>query len=186
MGYFIKMSIIYSPEEDSYLLENVLLNKVPKLIKFQNNLNFLEIGIGSGIQLKAASKAGINKENILGVDINPLAVKECKKLNFNCKKSNLFEKIKGKFDIIVFNPPYLPEEKGEDEESKIITTGGKKGSELINEFLKEAKNHIKPKGRIFLVTSSLTKKINWLNYKKRKIAEKKIFFERLFVWEISL
>ena len=181
------MTFIYSPKEDSYLLEHVLLSKLPTLIKSQSDLNFLEIGVGSGLQLNAALKAGVKVENIFGVDINPDAIKQCKKLNFNCKKSNLFEKVKRKFDIIVFNPPYLPEDKEtEDEESKIITTGGKKGSEIINKFLIQAKTHLKVKGKIFLVTSSLTKKINWLNYKKRKAAEKKIFFEKLFVWELSL
>lgn len=181
------MGLIYSPEEDSYLLEHVLLNKLPTLIKNQSDLKFFEMGTGSGIQLNAALKAGFKAENIFGADINPDAIKQCKKLKFNCKKSNLFEKVKGKFDIIVFNPPYLPEDKkAEDKESKIITTGGKKGSEIINKFLIQAKNHLKVKGKIFLVTSSLTKKINWLNYKKRKAAEKKIFFEKLFVWELSL
>ena len=187
MVYLVKMSLIYSPEDDSYLLEETIKSQVPKSLKINPKIKFLEIGVGSGIQLSAAKESGVKKENIFGVDINNDAVNHCKDLGFNCIKSNLFQNIKEKFDIIVFNPPYLPEdEMPEDEESKLITTGGKKGSEIINEFLSQAKNHLKENGKIFLLTSSLTKEINWLNYKKKLISEKKIFFENLQVWELTL
>jgi len=178
------MSLIYSPEEDSYLLQEVLEKEIPALLK--ENLNFLEIGIGSGIQLKTAEKLDIKKENIFGIDINIDAVKHCQKLGFHCIKSNLFENVNEKFDIIIFNPPYLPKTKNEDEESEIITTGGKFGSEIINKFLHEAKNYLKENGIIFLLTSSLTKNIDWLNYKKELVGEKKLFFEKLEVWKLSL
>lgn len=181
------MSLIYQPEEDSYLLEKVILQKIPRLLKANPKLKFLEIGIGLGIQLKAAEKAGIKKENIFGVDLNIDAINNCQSLGFKCMKSNLFENIKEKFDVIVFNPPYLPEDNNpEDEESKLITTGGKLGSEIPNEFLKQTKSHLKENGKIYLLISSLTKGINWQNYKKELIAEKKIFFEKLEVWELTI
>ena len=97
---------IYEPGEDSYLLSKILSSEIPKLIKEDAELNFLEIGAGSGINLETALKAGIKKKNILGTDINPEAVKYCKSLGFRCIKSDLFKKIKGKFSIIAFNPVY--------------------------------------------------------------------------------
>jgi len=178
-------SSIYSPEKDSYLLTSVLEKQVPKILSKNRDITFLEIGCGSGIQLETAHKLGIKKKNIFAGDINPLAVKHCKKLGFNCIKSNLFKNIKGKFDIIIFNPPYLPEDKDEPEESKLATTGGKKGSEVINEFLKQAKKHLKKEGRIFLLTSNLTKGIKWQGLKKKLLAKEKIFFEELRVWELT-
>jgi len=142
---------IYQPAEDSYLLQETLskqfakrdtlssANKeIPNSLIKNANLKFLEIGIGSGIQLRTAKKLGLKNKNILGVDINLEAVKYCKKLNFFCKKSNLLEKVKGKFDFIIFNPPYLPEDKREPKESRIATTGGKLGGEIINQFLQQA------------------------------------------------
>src|SRR3989339_569996 len=54
---------------------------------------------------------GIEKEKIFSADINHEAVIHCQKLGFNCIESNLFEKINDKYDIIIFNPPYLPEDK---------------------------------------------------------------------------
>jgi len=63
--------------------------------------------------------------------------------------------------------------------------GGKKGSEIINKFLKQSKKHLKKDGRIFLLTSSLTKEINFLDYEKKLIISKKLFFEKLFIWELK-
>ena len=56
--------------------------------------------------------------------------------------SDLFDKIpkNKKFDIVAFNPPYLPEDKREDKESQLTTTGGKKGNEITLRFLKKAKH----------------------------------------------
>ncbi|MBT3404620.1 methyltransferase [archaeon] len=188
---------IYQPAEDSYLLQETLskqfakrdtlssANKeIPNSLIKNANLKFLEIGIGSGIQLRTAKKLGLKNKNILGVDINLEAVKYCKKLNFFCKKSNLLEKVKGKFDFIIFNPPYLPEDKREPKESRIATTGGKLGGEIINQFLQQAKKHLEKNGKIFLLVSNLTKGIKWGNWKKKKIAEKKVFYETLKVYEL--
>lgn len=174
------MSLIYFPEKDSYLLSKILKKEIKN-----KDINCLEMGIGSGTQLQTLKEIGIKKKNIFGADINKEAVKYCKKLGFSCVISDLFEKIKEKFDLIIFNPPYLPEDKKEDKESKLATTGGKKGSEIINRFLKQVKSHLTKNGKIFLLTSSLTKDINWNDWKKKKLAEKKLFFEMLYVWELQ-
>jgi|TARA_Y100000296_G_C5030128_1_gene184377 release factor glutamine methyltransferase len=179
------MNEIYYPEEDSYLLSKVLEKKIPKLLSKNQDLTFLEIGSGSGIQLKTALKSGIKKQNIFSCDINQVAVEHCKGLNFNCVYSDLFENIKSKYDLIIFNPPYLPEDSQEPKDSKISTTGGEKGSEIINKFLKQAKNHLNENGKIFLLISSLTKEINYLDYDKNILAKKKLFYEELSVWELN-
>jgi len=163
----------------------VLSKELPKLFKKNSNLKFLEIGSGSGIQLTTAFKSGVKRKNIFACDLNPKSIKHCKKLGFNCIKSSLFSKIKGKFDLIVFNPPYLPACK---HDKKIDTTGGKKADKTILDFLKNLKKHLKPKGKALLLLSSLTpiEKINkeLKNYKTRLILSKKLFFEELYVYEI--
>lgn len=178
----------YEPDDDSYLLKTVIEKEVPKLIKNNKDLKFLEIGCGSGIQLQAALNFGIKKENIFCCDINQVAVNNCKKLGFNCVKSDLFDKInkKLKFDVIVFNPPYLPEDENEPRDSKLSTTGGKKGSEIINKFLIQAKKYLNKKGIILLLTSSLTKGINLKGYNKKLIDSKKLFFEELYVFKLKI
>ena len=180
-------SEIYVPAEDSYLMSNVLKKEIPKLIKQNPDLKFLEIGCGSGIQLETAFSSGVKKENIFSVDINPQAVNHCKKLGFNVIKSGLFKEIKKekKFDIIIFNPPYLPTNKKEPKNSRINTTAGKKGNEIIIRFLNQAKKHLNNKGKIFLITSSLSEDIDFksLGYKAKEISTKNLFFEKLICWE---
>src|SRR3989338_3908107 len=134
MGIFIFKDAILSfiPEEDSHLLSEVLKKQIPKLIEKNPDLKFLEIGCGSGLQLQTAFDSGVKTENIFSCDINPKAVRHCKKLGFKCVKSDLFSNISGKFDVIAFNPPYLPLDSKEPESSRIATTGGKNGSEIIN------------------------------------------------------
>jgi release factor glutamine methyltransferase len=177
------------------LLSEILEAEVPRLLKEDKNIKFLEIGSGSGIQLTTLKNLGV--KNIDCVDINPESVKHCKKLGFNCKISNLFKtferKVKRrkpwcprKFEVIIFNPPYLPFDSREPKSSGIATTGGKKGSEIINRFLKQTKNHLAKNGRIFLVTSSLTKGIDFSGYNKKILDSKKLFFEELFVLELTI
>ncbi len=180
------MSLIYEPAEDSYLLSETLEKEVPTLLEENSELKVLEIGSGSGFQLKTLLHLGVKQENIFGCDINPDAILHCQNLGFNVIESDLFSKIDGKFDLIIFNPPYLPLEKNEDEESQLATTSGIKGSKLINKFLKKAASFLNPNGEIIILTSSLTKGIKWRDYKKELLTTKKLFFEGLEVWRVKL
>ena len=138
---------IYDPREDSFLLADSLKGLQGKKV--------LEIGSGSGLQSIVAAKQGAK---VTAVDINSLAVK-CKKHNtqknnvkINCFKSDLFSHVKEKFDVIIFNPPYLL-----GKSNDITIDGGKNGREIIDKFLKQAKNYLNEKGYILLLVSSLNK-----------------------------
>jgi len=167
---------VYQPAEDSYFLSEVLKKEI-----HNKNSKILEIGVGSGIQLETLHKLKI--KNIQGVDINNDAIYLCREKGFNVLKSNLFEKVKGKFDIIIFNPPYLPESKFDKFPD---TSGGKRGDETIIEFLKQAKSHLEKNGFILLLISSLTPKINFekYDYKSKLLERKKLFQEELYVWKL--
>jgi release factor glutamine methyltransferase len=171
--------MIYEPQEDSYLLE--------KHVKIRAKGKVLDLGTGSGIQARAALT---KTEEVLAADINPESIKHCKELNVKTIESNLFSNIKEKFNLIIFNPPYLPEDEEEPEDSKLITTGGKKGHEVLEEFLIQAKNHLEEKGEILTVVSNLTGDVEGLfnkyNYKFKKLDSEKLFFEELFVYSLSL
>jgi len=170
----------YQPEEDSYFLSEFVKLEVQR----NSSLKVLDMGSGSGIQAKIALKFGVPEENITLVDINKKSIRSLKKdfQNSNIINSDLFKNVKGKFDLIIFNPPYLPKDKYDKETD---TTGGEKGSEVINDFLKQAKFHLTKKGRVLLLTSSLTKDINWKDFKKELLGTKNLFFEKLFVWKIK-
>tara|TARA_Y100000310_G_C20476040_1_gene712464 strand:- start:231 stop:767 length:537 start_codon:yes stop_codon:yes gene_type:complete len=173
----------YKPAEDSIFLSKILKEKIKS-----KNIKALDIGTGSGIQSRTLIEIGIPKENITAVDINSEALAEAKKLGVKTLKSNLFLKIKNKFDLIAFNPPYLPESEFDNEPD---TTGGKNGDEVIIKFIKQLKNHLTKKGTCYLLTSSLTPNKKWQEIAKesgltiKKIATEKIFFEELYIWEIT-
>ncbi|MGA2130159.1 MAG: HemK2/MTQ2 family protein methyltransferase [Candidatus Pacearchaeota archaeon] len=182
------MPEIYQPEEDSYLMSEKIAEEISNILSKNKNPIFLEIGCGSGINLRVALDSGIKKQNILGTDINEEAVRHCKSLGFNCILSDLFDKIKGKFDIIVFNPPYLPLDKNEPEESRQETTGGKKGNEIIIKFLNQAKKYLAKEGEILIITSSLSQDVDFkkLGYRAAELADKKLFFEKIIIWRLEI
>jgi len=163
---------MYSPREDSFLIK--------KHIKDYAKGKALDMGTGSGILAKEAAKYC---KDVVAVDIN-------KKLRFKRKHvgfvhSNLFSRVKGKFNLIIFNPPYLPSKKIED----IEIDGGKNGTEIIERFLKQARAHLSEGGKILLLCSSFNKNIEKMfkkcRYQFKLIDKESLFFEKLFLYELD-
>jgi len=108
--------------------------------------------------------------------------------NLNNKKIHNFLEKKILFDLIIFNPPYLPQDKGIDDKS---IYGGKKGHETLERFLSQTGYYLKENGKILIVFSSLTKKekvdelLQNHCFEFRQIDEEKLFFETLFVYLIK-
>lgn len=171
---------IYQPAEDSYFFVDFL----EKYLKKNKVNSYLDMGTGSGILSKTASKF-LNKKNILATDINPSVIKLLKQKNFNTVQSNLFEKIKNKYNLITFNAPYLPFDPREPKSSQLATTGGKCGDEISIKFLKQAKKHLNKNGKIFLLISSLTPMDKIKKFNPKIVARKKIFMEKLLILEFN-
>ncbi|MBI2075898.1 MAG: methyltransferase [Candidatus Aenigmarchaeota archaeon] len=172
---------VYFPREDSLLLAGVLEKE-----KLQSK-KVLEVGCGSGF-LSIVMASG--KAIVTAVDASKDAV-EATKLNAKkndvslaCFASNLFSAVTSKFDLIVFNPPYLPD----DSDDKTYS-GGKSGREVIEKFIKQAKNHLNKNGKILLLISSLTGEQDVLSlfhtcsFKTKIAAREKIPWEELLVIE---
>lgn len=148
----------------------------------------LEIGCGTGIISEEISK--ISKE-ILCVDINPKAVEICRKKGLKCIQSDLFENVNGKYDVILFNPPYLPiDETEKDHWVRLAIYGGKKGNEVIKRFLKEAWKYLNENGIILLVFSSLSHPEEIYDefkniYNFEILEEINLFFEKLYCVKVK-
>ena len=168
--------MIYEPREDSYLLSKY----VRKLVSGK----VLDMGTGSGFQAMIALE---NTDDVLAVDINPEAVAYAQKKGIEVIESNLFEKVEGRFDWIIFNPPYLPEDEDEPEDSRLATTGGKEGSEIIKEFLQKAKDHLVAHGNILILISSLTGKPEDIfdGWRWELLESEGLFMETLSVYKLS-
>lgn len=171
---------IYEPSEDSYLFEEFL----KKYLSKNKISSYLDMGTGSGILSIAASNY-LDKKKILAADINPDAVKLVKSKGIKSIKSNLFEKIPEKFDLITFNAPYLPLDLREPEDSRLATTGGRNGDEISLEFLKQAKLHLTKNGKIFLLISSLTPIKNIEKFNPKIVKKERVFTEDLIILEFD-
>jgi len=94
---------VYPPSEDSYLLAN---NIVPRG-------RVLEIGTGSGLVAISLANKG---HDVVATDINPRALLAVRRNaidngvdgRVNVVRADLLRGIRGPFDTVVFNPPYLP------------------------------------------------------------------------------
>ncbi|MFH1802139.1 MAG: HemK2/MTQ2 family protein methyltransferase [archaeon] len=174
--------MIYQPAEDSFLLEK-------EVEKLASGKRVLDVGTGSGILAQAAWKAGAKQ--VLAVDIDEEALEKLKSEEFETKKSDLLSEVYGEFDLIVFNPPYLPKDEREDAESALATSGGARGDEIIVRFLESVGRHLASGGKVLLLVSSLTpldrieKTLTERRLAKKVVASKKIFMEELWVWEIN-
>ncbi len=176
--------MVYEPQEDSYLL----LEQVKKLAHGR----VLDMGTGSGILATAAADKDDVTE-VFAVDIDEQAVKELRERKIKKIKimqSDLFMNIGGSFDVIIFNPPYLPDEERDDD---VALAGGKKGHELIEKFLHGAKDYLNKDGFILMVFSNMTDKeevdrdIKKEDYCSELLDTKKLaFFEELYVYKIYL
>lgn len=139
---------VYFPEADSYLLLEAARAEV------KPGERVLEIGTGSGI---IACKLGTIAD-VIATDINPHAVMSARKCGAEVIRTDLFAGICGIFDLVIFNPPYLPTlpEERIDDWLEYALDGGTSGREVIERFASTVSSVLSPGGRILLLVSSLT------------------------------
>lgn len=175
---------VYEPAEDSELLLECALNEVKK------DDRVLEVGTGSGfVSYFLKDRCSF----ILATDINPHAAECAHRFGIECIITDLAKGIAGKFDLILFNPPYLEledwEKKGDWMEKAI--DGGKSGIEVSLRFLEEIRMNMSENGRIILIASSLTFQglkdyLENSDYRWEIVGKKKLFFEELMALKIWL
>ena len=154
-GYQIHLAdAVYEPAEDSYLLIDAARGEIAGS---NRRLRILEIGTGSGI-VTAAMMRDAPEHRYAATDISPHAVTCARANRVPVVRADLFRGIRGRFDLIVFNPPYLPTAPDERVDGWLdrAWNGGADGRAVINRFLGQAPAFLADRGSILLLLSSLT------------------------------
>ena len=109
------------------------------------------------VNLESKKFKGIESQGmILAVDVDEYSVVYAGSKGINAIQSDLFQNVDGKFDLVIFNPPYLPKDIKEKKETARLVSGGRVGNELINEFLSKSGDYLNSNGKILLAFSSLS------------------------------
>jgi release factor glutamine methyltransferase len=183
---------VYEPAEDSFLFAENLRVKPGSRV--------LDMGTGSGILGTLAAKEA---NEVVAVDVNPFAV-HCAKHNaalnnvqgkMSFIQGDLFAPLDEaeKFDLILFNSPYLPMEEGEvDSWLSQAWAGGVTGRQVIDRFISQAPSHLAGTGRILLLQSTLSdvektvQKFAKLNMTSKVLSELALpFFEKIVLIEVK-
>lgn len=140
---------VYPPAEDSFLLLRAALREVRETDRV------LEVGTGSGY---VAAGLLDRAARVVATDINPHAVESAHSRGVAAVRTDLFSGLCGPFDLILFNPPYLPtapEERISDW-LEYALDGGPTGRVTIERFVADVGRVLSPFGRVLLLVSSLT------------------------------
>ena len=142
----------------------IIIEQVLDIFKNKNNLNFLEVGIGSGciaLSILREKKAFL----ATGVDLSQDCIKICK---YNADKLGVANRIKllksdvdnlifRKYDFIISNPPYIKKfdlnklkKEVKNYEPRLALDGGIDGLSVIRKVIKKSSELIKKQGKLFL------------------------------------
>jgi len=178
---------VYEPAEDSFLLADAALKEAGP------GMRILEVGTGTGF-ISAVLLANLKDIRLVATEINPHAARCAKANGVEIIRTDLFRGVRSRslkirFDLILFNPPYLPTS-GEEKVPGWLNyafDGGTSGRETLDRFLDEARDYLKPGGMILVLISSITgldavkEKMKGLGFEIDVIERKKVSFEELMV-----
>ena len=150
------------PRDDTEALVDLVLPEIRSIADRYGEAKIVDMGTGTGA-IAIALLANVNGLKATAVDISDDALKTAS-LNaenarvadrFSSLKSDWFSGFSGKFDMVISNPPYIPE----SEISTLATevkkydplralSGGKDGLQFYRKLAEESRPFLKPHGMI--------------------------------------
>lgn len=166
INFEINQNVLIPQPDTEILVENtiglVLGNKsLENQEDSKKTMQILDLCTGSGA-IAVSLKKYLPDVKIFASDISEKALEVAKKnaKNNNVEiefiKSDMFENIHEKFDIIVSNPPYIKSEEIEklskevQNEPKLALDGGKDGLKFYKIISREIKNYLKENGTLLM------------------------------------
>ena len=146
-------AVFFGP--DTYRFAGLIRSVVAARPKIAD-ASILDLGCGTGAGGLVACSASGARASLTMSDINTTALAYARAnaqvagVESSFVHSDLFEKIPGSFDVIVANPPYLP-----DAKARLYRDGGGQlGSGLSVRIARESVSHLAPRGSLILYTGS--------------------------------
>lgn len=151
------------PRPETEILVEEAIKELNRLNK-PNELRFIEIGVGSGC-ISVSILKNVPTATAVATDISAEAIAVARR---NAEKhgvldriefhhGDLFAGVQGKFDMIVSNPPYIPEgdladmqAEVRDYEPRSALFGGKDGLDIVRQIIDEAPVHLNHSGLLFI------------------------------------
>jgi len=166
----------YEPAEDTFLLCDY--------VEGLSGRAALDIGSGSGYVTRLLERSF---EVVVGTDIDHCILKNQTYPARNRVCCNAADALRGEFDVIVSNPPYLDTE----DISFPDTDGGPGGVAVPGRFLRSAAPLLAPGGAMGMVVSSLSRHTELarlaasLGLKADIAMRRRLFYEELYVLRLT-
>ncbi|HLE54480.1 MAG TPA: HemK2/MTQ2 family protein methyltransferase [Thermoplasmata archaeon] len=150
---------------------------------------FLEVGVGGGL---VALHAALVTE-VVATDANPAAVRlasrnaETHRLPVRAVRCDLMGALRGLFDVVVFNPPYL--EAAPATGAERAWAGGEGVDRTAFRFLRDLPRVLVPTGRAYLLLGDddrAARAFAKSRFRVRLVDSKRLFVEKLEVLELRL
>lgn len=156
---------VFAPRPETEFWTKLAIAEIKRAKK--KRIRVLDIFAGSGcvgvsvlknVKNTSCDFVDVDRNGLAQIRIN-LKINNIKRGRYRIIKSNLFEKINknSPYDFILANPPYVALIRISEvqpsvlkEEPQLALFAGKDGLDYIKRFLSEVKNHLKPKGRLYL------------------------------------
>lgn len=142
---------VYQPAEDSALLAAVAEETVGA------DDRVLEVGTGSGwVAERVAAETGAS---VVASDVNPHATRQARERGLEAVRADLVSGFRdGAFDVVLFNPPYLPEDAAaaRDDWMERALSGGEDGRAVVEPFVDAVDRVLAPGGYVLVLVSTLT------------------------------
>lgn len=204
LKYFVNQDVLI-PRPETELLVEETITVINETYSKNDSIAIVELGVGSGCVTISLAKL-LNKINakIYAVEIDKNAISVAQK-NAEYHKvddkivfcsgdmySPLPDKIKGKVDIIVSNPPYIAEHEFSmlqpeiSYEPRIALDGGKEGDNYYQQIISQAEQFLSSKGVMILelgygLHTRVEKIANDYNYKVVRIKKDYAGIERIMM-----
>ena len=178
---------VYEPAADTELLV--------KAIRLRQGERVLEIGTGTGVVAIHCAKHGCR---VTATDVVERALElarenaEQNRVDVDLREGDMFEPASGRYDVIIFNPPYLPTAPEDLTHSDLdrALDGGPDGTRVTLRFLEQLNEFLTDEGRAYVVVSSLQdmgsieEEMHRRSLVARKRGSERFDFETISVLEI--